>query len=318
MTGVTPARAMRIGLLGLWLGALLACASAEPVPGSAPGAASAPVRPLLWSAAAPEPGGARLYLLGSIHMGTPDLSDLGPAVAAAWQASSELVVEVDVSRLDAVDSAVIMAEHGTLRDGRTLRDLLEPETFAALEQFMTDQGVPSQAWLTLKPWLASTMVAVSQLQASGLDPGYGVDQQFLDRATVSDKPIVELESFASQMRMLDGLAFEIQELMLEETLLRSADVGDETLGLLESWKRGDEQALSDYFFGTIEERPEFEALYEKVFFERNERMSERLEELARDGKTRFVVVGAGHMVGPRGIPALLEKGGFRVERVSER
>jgi uncharacterized protein YbaP (TraB family) len=34
-------------------------------------------------------------------------------------------------------------------------------------------------------------------------------------------------------------------------------------------------------------------------------MTQRLASLARDGKLRFVVVGAGHMVGERGIPALL-------------
>jgi uncharacterized protein YbaP (TraB family) len=34
-------------------------------------------------------------------------------------------------------------------------------------------------------------------------------------------------------------------------------------------------------------------------------MARRLTELASDGKMRFTVVGAGHMLGPRGIPSLL-------------
>ena len=65
----------------------------------------------------------------------------------------------------------------------------------------------------------------------------------------------------------------------------------------------------------LEENPQFAPLYEKVFYERNETMSDLLEDLARDGKTRLVVIGAGHMVGPRGIPALLASRGFRVDRV---
>ncbi len=45
-------------------------------------------------------------------------------------------------------------------------------------------------------------------------------------------------------------------------------------------------------------------------------MSEQLAALSRDGKTRFVVVGTGHLLGPRGIPALLCADGFAVARVS--
>jgi len=61
---------------------------------------------------------------------------------------------------------------------------------------------------------------------------------------------------------------------------------------------------------------DFESFYEAIFFERNQAMARRLAELTRDGKTRFAVLGAGHMLGPRGIPALLCERGFEVRRVS--
>ena len=44
-------------------------------------------------------------------------------------------------------------------------------------------------------------------------------------------------------------------------------------------------------------------------------MANRLAELGGDGKTRFVVLGAGHLVGDRGLPALLSRRGYRVSRV---
>ena len=46
-------------------------------------------------------------------------------------------------------------------------------------------------------------------------------------------------------------------------------------------------------------------------------MAARLVELAGDGQTRFVVLGAGHMLGAQGIPALLAAQGFVVERVTQ-
>jgi uncharacterized protein YbaP (TraB family) len=44
-------------------------------------------------------------------------------------------------------------------------------------------------------------------------------------------------------------------------------------------------------------------------------MAGRLHQFAKDGKTRFVVVGAGHLVGDQGIPTLLAERGWQVERV---
>jgi uncharacterized protein YbaP (TraB family) len=45
-------------------------------------------------------------------------------------------------------------------------------------------------------------------------------------------------------------------------------------------------------------------------------MTARLVELARDGKTRFVVLGAGHMLGDEGIPELLARRGWEVRRIA--
>ena len=57
------------------------------------------------------------------------------------------------------------------------------------------------------------------------------------------------------------------------------------------------------------------SFYASFFWQRNAAMTARLVELARDGQTRFVVLGAGHMLGAKGIPALLAQRGFVVERV---
>jgi uncharacterized protein YbaP (TraB family) len=76
--------------------------------------------------------------------------------------------------------------------------------------------------------------------------------------------------------------------------------------------------LTRLLFGSLEEHPELADFYEAVFFARNEAMAEQLAALGGDGKQRFVVLGAGHMLGPRGIPALLASRGFRVQRISRR
>jgi uncharacterized protein YbaP (TraB family) len=104
--------------------------------------------------------------------------------------------------------------------------------------------------------------------------------------------------------------------MLSDALDRSARFSGATEDLMEAWQRGDEQMLEALVFQPVEQNKDFEAFYEAIFFQRNEVMGDRLVALASDGKTRFVVVGAGHLLGPRGIPALLCADGFEVARVS--
>jgi uncharacterized protein YbaP (TraB family) len=44
-------------------------------------------------------------------------------------------------------------------------------------------------------------------------------------------------------------------------------------------------------------------------------MADRLFQIGIDGKRRFVAVGILHLVGERGIPALLGQRGYRIESV---
>jgi uncharacterized protein YbaP (TraB family) len=104
--------------------------------------------------------------------------------------------------------------------------------------------------------------------------------------------------------------------MLWDALDRGRQFDRATDRLIDAWRRGDERALHDLVFRPIGGDADFELFYESIFFQRNEVMTRRLAKLARDGKTRFAVIGVGHMLGPRGIPALLCDRGFEVRRVS--
>lgn len=294
--------------------AVLACASAPvPIRAPAPQPVEEPAAPLLWRAVAPQ-GGGELYLLGSVHLANSDTFELGGPIAEAWERSQELVVEVDPSTISAQEAAAATLRHGTLPAGTTLADRLRPETWSALQAELERLDVPVAAFANMKPWLAATTLAVMQLQEAGLEPEYGIDQQMIAEAG-SGRPVVALESLDSQLGMLASLPPAVQELMLIDVLERAPAAPGQADSLVQSWQRGDEQALMELLFGEMETHPEFAALYEKVYFERNEAMSRRLVALSADGRTRFTVLGVGHMIGPRGIPALLAARGFQVERI---
>ena len=268
--------------------------------------------PLLWHARAP--GGGDLYLLGSVHLRAVDAQALGREIQQAYAASNELVVEVDLSQMTPADGKASTERYAMLPSQLTLDALVSSETRELLARYVKSHGLPADQIQRYKPWFVAQLVLVTELQAEGYDAAFGVDRAFIDQAS-GEKSIVGLETIASQFAMLDGLSLELQELMLKDTLLRIDELEASTRKLLKAWSDGDEAELERQIFQPLEEVPELQPYYDALIWQRNASMTARLVGLAGDGRTRFVVLGAGHMVGAEGIPARLAEQGFAVERI---
>lgn len=296
------------------LGALLfllllgpACATPAPVPDQGAG-----LTPLLWRAS--RPGAGELFLFGSVHLGDRPGGAYGPAVEAAFADSDELVVEVDLAALSAAEAERARAAHALLPPGRQLRDVLSADTYRRLSARLAERDLPMVSVAAMQPWAVASLLALLEFQAAGYEFDRGVDRQLIDRA--ADRlPTRGLETMESQLAMLSGLPLETQELMIVDMLERTEAVQQEVGDLMDAWSRGDEEQLTALLFAPLDEHPELAGFYEAVFFARNEQMTDRLAALSADGRGRFVVLGAGHMVGPRGIPALLAARGFTVAKL---
>jgi uncharacterized protein YbaP (TraB family) len=157
---------------------------------------------------------------------------------------------------------------------------------------------------------------VSEFAALGFQPDFGVDRHFSMRAADQELPVRGLETIAQQVEVLDELPPGAQDLMLADALGSGENFEEATVALIDAWQRGDEAALARLVFTPELDDPNFEAFYDALFYRRNAEMAASLVELQADGLTRFVVLGAGHMVGPEGIPSQLCESGLRVERIS--
>ena len=56
-------------------------------------------------------------------------------------------------------------------------------------------------------------------------------------------------------------------------------------------------------------------VYEKILYERNRNMADKVGEFLKSGKTSFVGVGAGHLVGEKGIIHILRERGYQVQQL---
>ena len=267
---------------------------------------------MLWRARSAELG--TLYLLGSVHMGGEPAHTFGPQVADAWKSADELVVEVDTARVSQSELVSLTRLYGTLTPPLSLRDVISGPTWGQLDAYFSMRGLDITAFQHLKPWFVAFTLVQIELQRAGYRVENGVDRAFLNAAR-GKKPVVELETLASQLQTMDRLPASLQELMLRDALARIERFSEDTVELIDAWQRGDEGRLEALVFQPLLRYPELGVFYDLVYYRRNHTMAARLRDLSGDGRTRFVVIGAGHMLGDRGIPALLAEAGYDVRRV---
>lgn len=255
------------------------------------------------------PTGAVAYLLGSMHVLTPDFYPLSPEIEKAFAASKTLVEEVDLDELS--DPAQMMAAlaKAMLTDGRTLEQAIAPETFADVKRRAEKAGLPMQALQRMKPWLVAVTLVAPALQAAGFRPELGVDKHFFDRAKTAGLKRQSLETLAYQLDRFDQLSPKLQEEILKTTLadldMQAANIGT----LAKAWSAGDTKGLEVLVLGAFLESPE---IYERLLVERNRNWLPTVEACLQQNSGCFVVVGAAHLVGPHGVPTLLEKKGYKV------
>jgi uncharacterized protein YbaP (TraB family) len=294
-----------VALLALGLVAGLACATArrpEPPPPAA----------FYWHVRAP--GGGELFLLGSVHAGTGAELALPFEMALDWARAVELVVEVDPHRLPDLERLEAVQRHGLLPPDRTLEDVVSRATLRALVSYLRAHGYPLAAASRMRPWLLAQVVAQLEFAAAGYDPENGVDAWFLRRAALDGKPVAQLETLDEQLAAFGALPAPVEEALLRELLADVDAIVTSTQAILHAWETGDEARLLELLLGERDD-PSLAAFHEAVFVARNHRMAERLAALVEQAPApRFVVIGAGHLIGPQSIPALLAEAGFEVER----
>lgn len=253
-------------------------------------------------------------MLGSVHLGRPSTLEIHAPVGEAFARSQELVLEVGPEELAPDSQLENLERFARIEPPASLRDRLSADTLAALAHYLERRGDSLDAYLDFEPWFLAAQIDVREADRAGLAPEYGVDRHFALLA-LERIPVVGLETSEFQLRLLSGLPADVQELLLMDALHRTDREGHGAASLVAAWERGDDAELERIVFGPLRETPRLAVFYERLMFGRNETMTLRLASLARDGKLRFVVIGAGHTLGARGVPSLLRDYGFRVERL---
>ncbi len=250
------------------------------------------------------------YLLGSLHFLRRDAYPLPRTIEDAFDSSEILAVEANINDLSRVDVARLM-ERAFYEGGDSLERHLSKETYDAARRRLEENGLPPQLINMQRPWYAALTLTSLELMKMGFDPNYGIDSYFLTRAG-GRKKIVELESIDFQIDLLSGFSDREQELFLKYSISDLDLIRSEADTLLRVWRNGDVRGLQSLIGKSAANERDMSSIYEKLFSARNAQMTSKIEGFLRMRNTCFVIVGAGHLVGEKGIVEALKRRGYSV------
>jgi len=163
--------------------------------------------------------------------------------------------------------------------------------------------------------MATLALTVGALKKLGYGFEYATEFYFIAIASALNKPIAELEGIDYQFQLFDSIPPQDQLVYLDESLgyLEKNDMQADTQALIAAWLAHDPAALQQLTLKSFEDTPRSARwMKQKLFTERNQRMADKIDQMIGDGHTPFVAVGALHLTGNDGLPALLEQRGYRV------
>ena len=296
----------------LTIAALVVCCfgSAGAAP---PAAGDGAQKHFLWKVTGPK---GVVYLFGTIHAGKAAFYPLQSVIEDSFQKADTLIEEVDTG--DPGEAARIeqgLAAVGGYTNGDTITNHLSEATRSHLAAYVKKGGLPEAAVGSMRPWLVSLLVMQLEMEHRGIDPSYGLDRHFLEEARHSHKAIGALEDAASQLRLLSSLSEEFQDRLLLSSLVDVEKWADTFDLLTRAWQSGDATAMQEVITSSVRDYPQLKPLMTKLLDERNTAMAAKIERFLQTPKSYFVAVGAGHLVGDKGILSQLRRKKFTVEQL---
>lgn len=289
--------------------AALACAAlAFSLAGCGDGAedARAPEgRPALWEIAGAN-GAVEGWMLGTIHALPDDLEWRGNLLEGKLDEADMLVVEV-AGLDDGTNLSQLFEDMAFDRPAPPIYARIDPNLRGEFDKLLVKANVRRDYFDTMESWAAA--LALAQV-AQDAESENGVDRALLEE--FEGREIVELEGAKAQLAIFDGLPEREQRDLLNAVLEETAAYEQEIGKLAKSWQSGDLEELGKITGRGMLADPE---LKQTLLLDRNRAWAAQIENLLSTPARPFVAVGAGHLLGPEGLPAMLEARGYAVRRI---
>ncbi len=251
------------------------------------------------------------YLYGTMHVAKPDWMFPGPHVLQALRATDTVALELDVMDPDIQER---MKKGMAGLHGAPLPEPLEKR----VRQQAQSLCVPYDQLAGMPPEMQVDTLGMVAARWEGLDAAYAIDAVLAGLGHGSKRNMVSLETPELQLQA-----------MLMKTPAETAAYVEDSLDELESsrsralikrlsqaWANADYAEMEHFtdWCECLKTATERETM-KRLLDDRNPALAAKIDALHKEGKRVFAAVGSAHRFGPLGLPALMEKRGYTVERV---
>ncbi|MEO6388949.1 MAG: TraB/GumN family protein [Croceibacterium sp.] len=269
-----------------------------PPPGAVPG-------PALWQVSDAD---TTIYLFGTVHALPKDKEWFDGRIERAFNASNELVTEVDIS--DVTGSGTELQAAGMLPDGQSLRAMMTSANREEYEAALVSLGVPVETLDKMEPWLAAMTLSLLPLLRSGYDTQSGVEISLGGKAG-DTKQRAALETIDQQIALFDTMPTDAQLSFLDQTVDQVTHATNDLDAMVAEWIKGDAAGLARLMNAELTDP----VLKDRLLLQRNANWAGWIQNRLAQPGTVFIAVGAGHLAGDGSVQDQLRKRHLKVRRI---
>jgi uncharacterized protein YbaP (TraB family) len=252
-----------------------------------------------------------LYLGGTVHVLAEKDLPFPKAFDDAFERSSSVVLETDMGALEDPQVQVRLMSLLSYQDGQLLNELISPELYAGLNQYLDQRGMLPNMFIAMKPAGVMMIMLAVEFQRLGISQA-GADSVYYRKAINQGKATVALESIEAHLGFIQKMGEGNEEQFLRQTLNDVEKTEAMMASIVLHWKSGDTGSLEKLVVDDM--RLNYPNMYQSLLVERNKRWLPQIEQMLLTDEVEFVLVGAAHVIGADGLLKSLVELGYKVEQ----
>lgn len=250
------------------------------------------------------------YLYGTIHLIGKEDFFMTESTKKAFKECEKITFEINMKDMMDFSSQLELMSKAIMENGQSLKDLLSKEDYQLVKAHFDKIGMPLFLLERIKPMfltaLTSGDVKPGEDLKSDNSSTMSYEMEFMQMADDQKKEMGGLETAEYQMSMFDSIPYKVQAQMLVDGI-KSGNEGDDQLKqMVELYKKQDLEGLRK----TMQADDAGIGPYEDMLLvHRNQNWIPVMSKMMKEHNT-FFAVGAGHLVGDKGVISLLRKEGY--------
>lgn len=263
---------------------------------------------LLWKVS---DGTNEVVIGGTVHILKGSDFPLPTLYTEAFNEADILVTEISNAEFN--NTLSVLANMSNPPGEPGLSESLSSQIYDQLSIYFLDIGIPIITYENIRPvWVAQEILRLAQLELGYVD---GVDLHFINLALSKGIPSWGLETLLDQVLAVNQTNQHLTaDELISETLalVHGEGFNKDIRKLINAWREADTQELTE----SIIDAAKSESLhdYDLIFTNRNENWVQQIETYLQTAEKEFVLVGAGHLVGPESVLMQLEALGFEIDK----